>query len=60
MKMDQDILRYTDKSWTTETMRWEWRDGKRKVGTPVKRWVDDNAQTVEIDWIEKIKYSTLQ
>ena len=37
------VARMTDNRWTIHSTEWTPRDGRRSVGRPPKRWMDDIA-----------------
>lgn len=44
------ITRYKDKRWTSKTTLWTGPLGKRNVGRPKKRWVDDIIEVAGKSW----------
>ena len=46
------IARYQDKRWTHTITKWKGPTGKRSIGRPRKRWVDDIKSIVGDEWMK--------
>ena len=44
------VTRYTDQRWTLKSTKWTGPQGKRRVGRPQKRWVDDIISVAGKNW----------
>lgn len=46
------VARYTDQRWTLKSTNWRGPPGKRKVGKPQKRWVDEIKKVAGKNWFK--------